>query len=141
MGTSLLREDPVVELGRIELPSISPCTEPLRPFPTSSLTLATRRVERSCDHRHIFPCGQRSFSPSVVFPTVIGYFWCRAVADWPRAASLLTMTVGSPVNQAATANCSSAILVGAPFSESEQLGSQTRTTALTSKPVSPVCGM
>jgi hypothetical protein len=39
---------------------------------------------------------QRSFSPSVVFPTVILRFWCRAAMDRPRAALLLTMTVHSP---------------------------------------------
>jgi hypothetical protein len=62
--------------------------------------------------------------------------------DWPRATFLLTMTLRSlDVNQAARANCSSAILVVAPFSESEQLGSQTRTALLTSKPVSPVINM
>jgi hypothetical protein len=63
------------------------------------------------------------------------------VMDWPRATFLLTMTLHSPENQAARANCSSAILLGAPFSESEQLGSQTRTALLTSKPVSPVINM
>jgi hypothetical protein len=62
--------------------------------------------------------------------------------DWPRATFLLTMTLRSlDVNQAARANCSSAILLFAPFSESEQLGSQTRTALLTSKPVSPVIDM
>ena len=87
--------------------------------------------------RIVFPNGQRSFSPSAVFPAVIPHFCCRAVMDWPRATFLLTMTLHSPENQAARANCSSAILVGAPFSESEQLGSQTRPTVLMSKPVSP----
>jgi hypothetical protein len=58
------------------------------------------------------------------------------VMDWPRATFLLTMTLRSlDVNQAARANCSSAILVVPPFSESEELGSQTRTALLTSKPV------
>jgi hypothetical protein len=60
--------------------------------------------------------------------------------DRPRAAFLLTMSLRSPEDQAARANCVSAILVGAPFSESEQLGSQIRPTFLTSKPVSPVFG-
>ncbi len=61
--------------------------------------------------RSVFPERQRSFPPSAVFPTVIGYFCCRAVADWPRAAFLLTMTLrSSDRDQAARANCSSAIL-------------------------------
>jgi hypothetical protein len=64
------------------------------------------------------------------------------VMDWPRATFLLTMTLRSlDVNQAARANCSSAILLVPPFSESEELGSQTRTALLTSKPVSPVIDM
>ena len=91
--------------------------------------------------RAVFPTCQRSFSPSAVFPAVIPHFCCRAVMEWPRATFLLTMTLHSPENQAARANCSSAILVVAPFSESEQLGSQTRTALLTSKPVSPVFDM
>jgi hypothetical protein len=112
-------------------------------IPTSSLTLAHWRV--SCPPsgglRIVFPNRQRSFSPSVVFPTVIPHFCCRAVMDWPRAALLLTMTLVSPENQAARVNCSLAILLVAPFNESEQLGSQTRPSDLTSKPVSPVNGM
>ena len=91
--------------------------------------------------RIVFPNCQRSFSPSVVFPTVIPHFCCRAVMDWPRAALLLTMSLVSPEDQAARANCSLAILWFAPFNESEQLGSQTRPSDLTSKPVSPVNGM
>jgi hypothetical protein len=52
-----------------------------------------------------------------------------------RDLLMLTMTLRSlDVNQAARANCSSAILVFAPINESEQLGSQTRTALLTSKP-------
>ena len=89
--------------------------------------------------RPVFPGGQRSFPPSAVFPAVIPHFWCRAVMEWPRAAFPLTMSLMSPENQAARVNCCfSAILFGAPFSESEQLGSQTRTASPTSKPVSPV---
>jgi hypothetical protein len=62
--------------------------------------------------------------------------------DWPRAALLLTMTLRSPENQAARAkSLFLAIVFFAPFSESEQLESQTRTALLTSKPVSPVIDM
>lgn len=102
----------------------------------------TGRLSARGGPRAVFPTSQRSFSPSAVFPAVIPHFCCRAVMDWPRAALLLTMTLHSlDVNQAVRANCSSAILVVAPFSESEQLGSQTRTALLTSKPVSPMFDM
>ncbi len=101
----------------------------------------TGRLSARGGPRAVFPTCQRSFSPSAVFPAVIPHFCCRAVMEWPRATFLLTMTLRSPENQAARANCSSAILVVAPFSESEQLGSQTRTALLTSKPVSPMFNM
>jgi hypothetical protein len=96
----------------------------------------TGRLSARGGPRSVFPECQRSFSPSAVFPAVIPHFCCRAVMDWPRATFLLTMTLRSlDVNQAARANClGSAILVVAPFYESEQLGSQTRTALLTSKP-------
>ena len=79
---------------------------------------------RGGHRRLVFPWCQPSFRPSVVFPTVILRFCCRAAVDRPRAALLLTMSLHSPEDQAARANCSLAILVVAPFSESEQLGSQ-----------------
>ena len=98
----------------------------------------TGRLSARGGPRTVVPESQRSFLPSAVFPAVIPHFCCRAVMDWPRAALLLTMTLlPSEMNQAARANCSSAILWVAPFSESEQLGSQTRPTVLMSKPVSP----
>ena len=130
-----------VELGGIEPPSNSLRTDPIRPFPlhTYAGVPAGRLPVTSGGSRIVFPNRQRSFSPSAVFPAVIPHFCCQAVMDWPRAASLLTMTLhSSEMNQAARVNCSSAILIGAPFSESEQLGSQTRPTVLMSKPVSPV---
>ena len=99
----------------------------------------TGRLSARGGPRSVFPESQQSFPLAVVFPTVIPHFCCRAVMDWPRATFLLTMTLhSSDRNQAARANCSSAILVVPPFSESEELGSQTRTALLTSKPVSPV---
>ena len=101
----------------------------------------TGRLSARGGPRAVFPTSQRSFSPSAVFPAVIPHFCCRAVMDWPRATFLFTMTLHSPEDQAARANCSSAILWVAPFSESEQLGSQTRPAVLMSKPVSPVFGM
>ena len=46
--------------------------------------------------RLVFPWSQPSFRPSVVFPTVILRFCCRAAADRPRVALLLTMTLHAP---------------------------------------------
>src|SRR5262245_6723559 len=84
-----------VELGGIEPPSISRWTNPLRPFPTSRLTLPHRRVGWIIEmiQRRVFARGQPSFRLSVVFPTVISRFCCRAAGDRPRVASLLTMSV------------------------------------------------
>ena len=116
--------------------------DPATTIPALSLTQQHRRVgwpsPEDGGPRIVFPNRQQSFRLSVVFSTVILRFCCRAAMDWPRAAFLLTMSLHSPGNQAARANCSLAILLFAPFSESEQLGSHDRTTTLTSKPVSPV---
>jgi hypothetical protein len=130
--------------GGNRTPVHQPVIEPATTIPgiaTDAVT-PTGRLSARGGPRSVFPVSQRSFSPSAVFPAVIPHFCCRAVMDWPRATFLLTMTLRSlDVNQAARANCSSAILVVAPFSESEQLGSQTRTALLTSKPVSPMFDM
>ena len=116
--------------------------DPATTIPAVSLTQQHRRVgwpsPEGGGPRIVFPNRQQSFRLSVVFSTVILRFCCRAAMDWPRAAFLLTMSLHSPGNQAARANCSLAILLFAPFSESEQLGSHDRTTTLTSKPVSPL---
>jgi hypothetical protein len=48
------------------------------------------------DQRSGFPECQPSFRPPAVFPTVILRFCCRAAADRPRAAFLLTMSLHSP---------------------------------------------
>ena len=88
--------------------------------------------------RLVFPTGQRSFPPPACFQAVILRFCCRAAVDRPRAALRLTMSLYSPEDQAARANCLLAVVVGAPFSESEQLGSHARPAKLMSKPVSPV---
>ena len=73
-------EDPWVELGGIEPPSISRCTNSLRPFPTSTLTLCHRRVGcRLPGHASSFrdvsglSRRQRSFSPSS--PTSVAGLW------------------------------------------------------------------
>ena len=130
--------------GGNRTPVHQPVIEPATTIPgiaTDAVT-PTGRLSARGGPRSVFPVSQRSFSPSAVFPAVIPHFCCRAVMDWPRATFLLTMTLRSlDVNQAARANCSSAILLVPPFSESEELGSQTRTALLTSKPVSPVIDM
>ena len=81
----------------------------------------TGRLSARGGPRSVFPESQQSFPLAVVFPTVIPHFCCRAVMDWPRATFLLTMTLhSSDRNQAARANCSSAILLFSPFNESEK---------------------
>jgi hypothetical protein len=115
--------------------------EPATTIPDSEADAASpagRLTITSDGRRSVFPECQPSFRLSAFFLAVILRFWCRAAVDRPRAAFLLTMSLRSPEDQAARANCSLAILIGAPFSESEQLGSQTRPATLTSKPVSPV---
>ena len=91
-------------------------------------------------HRRVFPRCQRSFPPSAVFPAAILRFCCRAAVDRPRAALRLTMFRCSPRvrRRERTARLIRQLLLVAPFSESEQLGSHARPSALTSKPVSPV---
>jgi len=99
----------------------------------------TGRLPDRARPRSVFPESQQSFPLAMVFPIVIPHFCCQAVVEWPRATFLLTMTLrSSEMNQAARANCSSAILLVSPFNESEKLGSQTRTALLTSNPVSPL---
>ena len=126
----------------------TPVHQPLNELATTIPGIATDavtptgRLSARGGPRAVFPTSQRSFSPSAVFPAVIPHFCCRAVMDWPRAALLLTMTLRSPENQAARAkSLGLAIVFFAPINESEQLGSQTRTALLTSKPVSPVIDM
>ena len=64
-------------------------TNVLRPSPTLRLTLSHRRVGWPGGPRIVFPTGQRSFSPSAVFPAVILRFCCRAAVDRPRAPLLV----------------------------------------------------
>ena len=146
-GDSSCDESPdvlCVELGGIEPPSIRHETPVLRPFPSFSLTQGGRRVSwpSSGDGgpRIVFPIRHRSFPTPAVFAAVIPRFCCRAAVNRPRAPLLVTMSLVSPEDQAARANCSLAILLVAPFSESEQLGSHVRPVKLMSKPVSPVVG-
>ena len=131
-----------MELGGIEPPSIRQRAPVLRPFPSSPLTQGHRRVGWPSPHdggpRIVFPISHQSFLTPPVFPAVIPRFCCRAAVDRPRAPLLVTMSLRSPEDQAARANCSLAILFFAPFSESEQLGSHALPVKLMSKPVSPV---
>ena len=126
--------------GGNRTPVHQPVNEPATTIPVLEADAASPAGRLTADggQRPVFPGCQPSFRPSVVFPTVIPRFCCRAAVDRPRAAFLLTMSLRSPEDQAARANCSSAILFGAPFYESEQLGSHARPSSLTSKPVSPV---
>ena len=102
----------------------------------------TGRLSAQGGPRSVFPESQQSFPLAMVFLIVIPHFCCRAVVEWPRATFLLTMTLHYLIkDQAARANCSSAILLVSPFNESEKLGLQTRTALLTSNPVSPVINM
>ena len=64
--------------------------------------------------RLVFPWSQPSFRPSVVFPTVILRFCCRAAADRPRVALLLTMTLHLPEIRRRERTACLAILVGCP---------------------------
>jgi hypothetical protein len=140
-----------VELGGIEPPSISQCTDPIRPFPTCG-SRCHAGGSAACRHPKItagpgssfrtvsvLPRLQRSFPPSSP-ASGAGLRWIGPVrhccsrclsdhrfqCDWIRRRE---RTAGWQ------------FFVVAPFSESEQLGSQTRTTDLMSKPVSPVIGM
>ena len=114
----------------------------IRLFPTLSLTQGDRRVGLPSPGgggpRIVFPNRHQSFLTSAFFLAVIPRFCCRAAVDRPRAPFLVTMSLRSPKDQAARANCSLAILFFAPFSESEQLESHVRPMKLMSKPVSPV---
>ena len=99
--------------GGNRTPVHQPVNEPATTIPgiASDAETPTGRLSARGGPRSVFPESQRSFLPSMVFPIVIPHFCCRAVMDWPRAAFLLTMTLhSSDRNQAARANCSSAIL-------------------------------
>src|SRR5918994_1545880 len=128
--------------GGNRTPVRQPVDEPATTIPDYEAVAASpagRSTTASGGPRSVFPECQPAFRRSAVFPAVISRFCCRAAGDRPRVALLLTIFLSLTWNQAATANCSDvAILVGAPFSESEQLGSRARPSSLTSKPVSPV---
>ena len=77
----------------------------------SNAETPTGRLSAQGEPRSVFPESQQSFPLAMVFPIVIPHFCCRAVVEWPRATFLLTMTLrSSDRDQAARANCSSAIL-------------------------------
>jgi hypothetical protein len=75
--------------------------------------------------RRVFPRGQRSFTRSAVFPAVNHRFCCQAAVVRPRVPLQAATALVSPDDQAARAYCSlvSAVVLVAPFKESEQLRS------------------
>jgi len=130
-----------VELGGIEPPSARREPPVIRPFPTSTLTARHRRVDwvtvagdspdRLSDQSVFFHTSSvlSRRHPPLLLPG------CEELAP----CGLSTHDVcQSPENQAATANCVLAVVLFAPFFESEQLGSHARPPKLTSKPVSPI---
>ena len=85
--------------GGNRTPVHQPVDEPATTVPDFEAVAASpagRLVASSGHQRLVFPWSQPSFRPSVVFPTVILRFCCRAAADRPRVAFLLTMTLHSP---------------------------------------------
>ena len=122
--------DHEVELGGIEPPSIRRCTArdtTIPDFETDAVSLAGRlanryRVALEPSFRPVtgLPRRQWSFPPSSSASVAglrttdpVRHFWSRCLFTFLK-------------DQAARANCSLAILVCAPFSESEQLGSHAR---------------
>jgi len=58
-----------VELGGIEPPSVKGQPAAIRPFPVRSVVATSRLSPLMPKHLpSVFPWGQRSFSPSAVFP-------------------------------------------------------------------------
>ena len=104
----------------------------------AALRLPRRRVGGALTRRRIFLRCQRSFLPSAVFPAVIRCFCCRAAVDRPRVPLPVAMTLDYLMNQAARAKSLLALLLVAPFKESEQLRSHERLPVSTSKPISPL---
>ena len=140
-GQRSCRRHRAVELGRIELPSARRSLDLLRPFPCPwlygchtagsvepKLTAGSFPDASGLSHR------QRSL------PAVHRYFCCRAVAIWPRAALLLTMSLLTRKNQAARAKSLLALLLVALFNESEQLGSHEQASGPNVETLQPLQG-
>jgi hypothetical protein len=130
-----------VELGGIEPPSAERLPTALRPFPRSTaLRLPHRRVggPRGGGRRRVFPRCQRSFPPPAVFPAANHRFCCRAAVVRPRVPSLVAGALGRLGYQAATANCSSAVVFVPRLRSLSNSGRTIRLPVPTSKPISPL---
>ena len=62
-------------------------------FETDAISPTGRMFSIARKPRHVFACGQRTFSRSAFFPAVIPRFCCRAAVDRPRAPFLVTMSL------------------------------------------------
>jgi len=72
-------------------------------------------------------------------PAVLHHFCCRAVADRPRAPLLVTMSLHYlGVGLGGESEVAIGASLGAPINESEQLGSQMKSSVPTSKPIAPL---
>ena len=96
-----------------------------------SADLTRRSTDRLSDRSAVFPAASllSGGHPPLLLPGCGGSAPCGLAAH---------DVVYSPEDQAAMRTAVLAVVVGAPFSESEQLGSHARPAKLMSKPVSPV---
>ena len=62
-------------------------------FETDAISPTGRMSPIARKPRHVFACGQRTFSRSAFFLAVIPRFCCRAAVDRPRAPFLVTMSL------------------------------------------------
>ena len=62
-------------------------------FETDAISPTGRIFPIARKPRHVFACGQRTFSRSAFFLAVIPRFCCRAAVDRPRAPFLVTMSL------------------------------------------------
>ena len=62
-------------------------------FETDAISPTGRMFPIARKPRHVFACGQRTFSRSAFFLAVIPRFCCRAAVDRPRAPFLVTMSL------------------------------------------------
>lgn len=119
--------DPIVELGRIELPSARRLPDVLRPFPRVRLAVnaSPGRLNRSSppslSSKSAFFHAASGLSLPSTTASVAGLQWSGPVRHcWSRFLSYRLK------NQAARANSLLAVLFCAPINESEQLGSHAR---------------
>ena len=80
--------------------------------------------------RGVFPPGQRSFTPSAVYPCCLHRFCCQAAMDRPRVPLPVAMTLYRPTRSGGESEIVRiGVSLGAPFKESEQLRSHETATA------------